>query len=119
MEHVVPAIAGGVHMRVDKAGGHELATCRETRVDCACIGTASVHNAIVVVHHAAVFIHLMAGAVKRHHPAAFDKRFHTSPLGRRYTVCLCGGDCTEGLGGSQHWGSGSVGPCFTAGHFTA
>jgi hypothetical protein len=26
VEHVVPAVASGVHMRVDKAGRHELAT---------------------------------------------------------------------------------------------
>ena len=79
VEHVVPAVAGGVHVRVDKAGRHELATCREAYVDRACIGTASVHNAIVLVDDAAVFIHRMAGAMKSHHPAAFDKRFHTPP----------------------------------------
>jgi hypothetical protein len=26
VEHVVPTVASGAHMRVDKAGGHELAT---------------------------------------------------------------------------------------------
>ena len=79
VEHVVPAVASGVHMRVDKAGRHELATCGEAHVYCACIGTASVHNTIVLVDDAAVFIHLVTGAVKSHHPATFDKRFHTPP----------------------------------------
>src|SRR5262249_19211483 len=140
MEHVVPAVAGGVHMRVDKAGRHQLTACREARVDRVCIGTASVHNAIVLVDDAPVFIYLMTGAVKSHHPAAFDKRFHTPPwaadwrgcllLGllpkadrsrsheRRYAVVLYGSDCTRAPGGSQHWRSGQVELSFTSGHFT-
>src|SRR4030095_3283523 len=44
VEHVVPAVASGVHMRVDKAGRHELATCGEAQIYCTCIRTASVHN---------------------------------------------------------------------------
>ena len=55
----------------------------------------------------------MAGAITSHHPAAFDKRFHTPPGlridadERRYAVFLCGGDCTEAPGGVNMGGQGA------------
>src|SRR5215471_20430437 len=48
----------------------------ETRVHGARVGAARVHDAVVLVHDVPLLVHHVALAVIRHHPAAFDERFH-------------------------------------------
>ena len=82
-EEVVARVARRVDVGVDEAGGDELAPRREAGVGRPRVRASRVHDTVALEDDATLLVDLVALAVERDHPPAFDERSHdptSSPL---------------------------------------